>query len=719
VARRAIEGQQRRDREAAARAIEENNRRVREAYDAALRLQEAERSQRQQAESQRYAAQLIADRARQQAEEARRAADDAIRQARVEDEVRRIPVSESTREDPRNESFVREQERANAERVRQQIDSTRRTEDFARAQQVSQQLEATRLQEERARDEVVRQQIDATRWKEDRAREEQAQQLSEQTRREDERRSDEQAQQLRDDAQREDERRSDEQALRIDETRREDERRIRAADTQRLVTEQLDDQQREQAAAVAQQVEQQRRRQEDDQRLERQRLDRAAVVERLDNERRVREADDRRIVTERLDREQRDHAAVVERLDREQRDRGAVVERLDNERRVREADDRRIVTERRVATERLNEATAADASPPPIPHPDLANVLHDPSIESEQVTQLIRELEVTEGGKTLAEKIREGAFKLTITRSEPAPGRAGLAWPDRVQIQWGTSLEETASTLMHEAAHVIDPTLAEPGGSRLSIEAHARSYSYEYRAAKDLPAEDFAEDVFRSVLEAALKQGESRAAARGKAEGALVDALRTDPGRYGVETPAEEAERLERVRRGESPGGQAPSPARPAAAPAPIRYTSSEFVTYSRNKRTYRTQVARVIAAWHGEHPLQFLLAKNGTLKKFLKARTFKYLKAHPELIQAGHARSDWTKPGENPIVVMTAYVNQTINRDVESRWRRRGDRAFIDLDYALDIGGVLVEHRSANTWVKKDWLDESIVKRATKVWFR
>ena len=63
----------------------------------------------------------------------------------------------------------------------------------------------------------------------------------------------------------------------------------------------------------------------------------------------------------------------------------------------------------------------------------------------------------------------------------------------------------------------------------------------------------------------------------------------------------------------------------------------------------------------------------------------------------------------------MTGFVNQTISRDVEGGVRG----AFIALDYALDIGGVLVEEKSANAWVKEGLLDEAIVDRAPRVHFR
>jgi hypothetical protein len=145
-----------------------------------------------------------------------------------------------------------------------------------------------------------------------------------------------------------------------------------------------------------------------------------------------------------------------------------------------------------------------------------------------------------------------------------------------------------------------------------------------------------------------------------------------------------------------------------------VPYWFSRFAQFSKVEKTFRIQVAKVIASWKGNHPLQFLLTSKDNLRRSLGARTIAYLEKHPELIEAGHVRSKFTGDG-NPLVVMTAYVNQSLKRDVEGR----GIGAFIDLEYALDIGGVLVEHKSANAWVKKGWLAQDVVDNATRVYFR
>jgi hypothetical protein len=145
-----------------------------------------------------------------------------------------------------------------------------------------------------------------------------------------------------------------------------------------------------------------------------------------------------------------------------------------------------------------------------------------------------------------------------------------------------------------------------------------------------------------------------------------------------------------------------------------VPYWFSRFAQFSKVESTFRRQVAAVIASWKGNHPLKFLLNSEDTLRRSRGARTIEYLKKHPEIIEAGHVRSKFTGDG-NPLVVMTGYVNQSLKRDVEGR----GLGAFIDLEYALDIGGVLVEHKSANEWVKKGWLAKDIVDNATRVYFR
>ncbi len=145
-----------------------------------------------------------------------------------------------------------------------------------------------------------------------------------------------------------------------------------------------------------------------------------------------------------------------------------------------------------------------------------------------------------------------------------------------------------------------------------------------------------------------------------------------------------------------------------------IPFWFSEFAKFSRREATFRAQVARVIASWRGNHPLDFLITSEERLRKSLGKRTIDYLKDHPEIVEAGHVKSKLTGDG-NPLVIMTAYVNQSLKRDVEGR----GLGAYIDLEYALDIGGVLVEQKSANAWVAKGLLDQSIVDNAARVYFK
>jgi hypothetical protein len=141
-----------------------------------------------------------------------------------------------------------------------------------------------------------------------------------------------------------------------------------------------------------------------------------------------------------------------------------------------------------------------------------------------------------------------------------------------------------------------------------------------------------------------------------------------------------------------------------------VPFWLSEFSRFSRNESTYRKQVARLIRSWLGEHPLNFLVTKQGNLKMVRGTPTLDYLKAHPELIQAGHVFSKSKEPG-HPIVVMTAFVNQSL-----ARAEKVG--GWINLEYALNIGGVLVEHTSANEWVKRGWLAQSDVDKAERVFF-
>ena len=198
-----------------------------------------------------------------------------------------------------------------------------------------------------------------------------------------------------------------------------------------------------------------------------------------------------------------------------------------------------------------------------------------------------------DAGRDVARRIRGGELHMTMTPEGLTPAHAGAAMPNEIHVQWVPSVQETASTLIHEAAHQADPGLAAADVPRSEIEANARVAEYEYRILRGLPPLDFPEQIYRTVLEDAHRRRVPRAGALAVARAAMIDAMRLDPDRYGIESAPDIA------------GGSA---RRPAAAPARVLYSTSPFTSFSYRKGTYRSQVARVIASWLGEHPLQFLV---------------------------------------------------------------------------------------------------------------
>ena len=159
-------------------------------------------------------------------------------------------------------------------------------------------------------------------------------------------------------------------------------------------------------------------------------------------------------------------------------------------------------------------------------------------VTPEQLESVLVELDSsTPMGQEIARRVRGGELHLTMTPEGLTPTTSGLATAKEIHVQWKGSVQETASTLVHEGVHQADPALAEPGAGRTEVEANARIHEYEYRAQKGLPAYDFAEQMYRDVLADVRARGLPEAEALANARGAMIDAMQTDPARYGVEKP--------------------------------------------------------------------------------------------------------------------------------------------------------------------------------------
>ena len=186
-------------------------------------------------------------------------------------------------------------------------------------------------------------------------------------------------------------------------------------------------------------------------------------------------------------------------------------------------------------------------------HPEMPNVMIDSGIPGFNMDKLLKELERTPTGSRIAGRIRNGEIHVIISREQLAEGVEGMALGNELQITWAGSIKETASTAIHEGAHVIDPPTM-PGGqnvSEVSREAIAREAEYEYRMKAGLgKSADPIEHAYRDTFETVKKAGASDAEARLAAEQALIKALRADSyyGRGKLRRLASRAEPCRRAR---------------------------------------------------------------------------------------------------------------------------------------------------------------------------
>jgi len=189
-------------------------------------------------------------------------------------------------------------------------------------------------------------------------------------------------------------------------------------------------------------------------------------------------------------------------------------------------------------------------------HPTMPNVMIESGIPGFDMDRLLQELERTPAGANIAEQIREGKLEMIVTSEPLADGSSGLSYKKEIHVQWGGSIEETASATIHEGAHYLDPH-ADPSGKHVSVssrEAIARAEEYEYRLTAKLPAFDATEVAYRDAFVQARRAGSSIPEARVAAERAMVQMLKTEP-HYGLVEGG--ADQSRRVGRGTalSPGG--------------------------------------------------------------------------------------------------------------------------------------------------------------------
>jgi hypothetical protein len=188
-------------------------------------------------------------------------------------------------------------------------------------------------------------------------------------------------------------------------------------------------------------------------------------------------------------------------------------------------------------------------------HPRYANVLIDPVVGADRFEAMLKELRRTPEGEQIAQAIVDGRLHVIVHPEEIFSGYAGTQIKDEIFAQWTGSVEDTASTLLHEGTHWLDPNRfipgvkqTGPGSSRLLLEATARANEFELRWAQGLHPQDDVENAFRNEYERVLAETGDVRAARRAADQAIIDGLRKDPARYGVESAAQEQRRLAAAR---------------------------------------------------------------------------------------------------------------------------------------------------------------------------
>lgn len=178
---------------------------------------------------------------------------------------------------------------------------------------------------------------------------------------------------------------------------------------------------------------------------------------------------------------------------------------------------------------------------PSIESPHLNVLLRGVSIA--QFEALLAELErSTEAGREVARKVRSGEIDITLDVEGIGKDAQGRAIPNQVHIKWGASLLETASTVIHEVTHALDPLLKD--GPREQVEASARLSEFEYRSKRDLAPKDATERAYRKAIDDARAEGKDLDAAAEMARKSMLDAMQRDPKRYGLE-PQKGAKQLE------------------------------------------------------------------------------------------------------------------------------------------------------------------------------
>jgi RHS repeat-associated protein len=132
-------------------------------------------------------------------------------------------------------------------------------------------------------------------------------------------------------------------------------------------------------------------------------------------------------------------------------------------------------------------------------------------------------------------------------------------------------------------------------------------------------------------------------------------------------------------------------------------------------RRAARNKIAEARKAG-GKHPLDFLLDADGNFKT-VTSRKHSNLIDNPDVLEMGHITSN-KAGGPERIMLQTAYDNQFNNWAAEGLRKGGKDLGVFVENVAIDIGGIAVDLKSAEWWVKLGWLSEDVVKNAPRLVF-
>lgn len=204
------------------------------------------------------------------------------------------------------------------------------------------------------------------------------------------------------------------------------------------------------------------------------------------------------------------------------------------------------------ANKKPSEAIEDSSFPQMEEHPLFHNVLFDTTIKNFNLNKIFKELQKSDIGIRIMEEIKSGKMQVVITKEGLAKDTEGLQlnWKsNEVNVVWHAEDSRiTASTFIHEGAHYFyDIENQGSSGSMLLKEADARMHEYEYNRKVNSKPFDRTEKAYRDTYQKVLKETNNEQFAQAAAEKAMIDDMKADSARTGVESSEKEATLLRKT----------------------------------------------------------------------------------------------------------------------------------------------------------------------------